>query len=90
MISRLFVALLFTAYLIEQSPHLVHHLFEQDDVQADCSFLAAAERHHAAPADVTPMLATVLGTASIVPASSDAPRSHDSRFVPARAPPAVA
>jgi hypothetical protein len=38
------VAALFLALLIEQSPHLVHHVFEQDAPRSECVFAIGAER----------------------------------------------
>ena len=90
MIGRLAVAVFFVAYLFAQAPHLVHHAFEHDDVQADCTFLAAAERHHAIPADAAPPISTPTEVATVAPATAPAPISHDPGSAGARAPPAIA
>ena len=90
MISRLLVALLFTAALLEQSPHLVHHLFEHDDVQSDCPFVTASQRHDATPAPDAPILANVQRVGPLVTSLEPSASSHQPRRAAARAPPAIA
>ena len=90
MIGRVVVATFFLLYVVAQAPHLVHHAFEHDDIQADCTFLAAAERHHAIAADAAPPMATPAELATVVPASARAPISHDPGSGGARAPPVIA
>jgi len=41
---RLLAASCFLAFLLAQSPHLIHHLFEPGQNQDDCAFASAAER----------------------------------------------
>jgi len=90
MAVRLLVALFFAAYLVEQSPHLVHHLFERDDVQADCTFHATADRDHAVLADTMPELAPVVGMLLPTHPPQTWLPCHDARVPGARAPPAIA
>jgi hypothetical protein len=89
MIGRLVVAVLFGLYIFAQTPHLVHHAFEHDDIQGDCSFLAAAERHHAIPADVAAPVSTPTEVATVTAVPIPAPISHDPGSAGARAPPVV-
>ena len=91
MIGRLLVAVFFVAYVSAQAPHLVHHVFEHhDEAQADCTFLAAAERHHAIPADAVAPIPAPVEASTIAPAPTPAPISHDAGSAGARAPPAIA
>jgi hypothetical protein len=91
MIGRLAVAAFFVAYVSAQAPHLVHHVFEHpDEARADCTFLAAAERHHAIPADAVPPIPEPARLSTVAPALSAAPISHDAGSAGARAPPALA
>jgi len=90
MIGRVLVAVFFVVYVFAQAPHLVHHAFEHDDLQADCTFLAAAERHHAIPADDAPPISTPTEVATVAPACTVAPISHDPGCAGARAPPVIA
>jgi hypothetical protein len=87
MIGRVVVATFFLLYVVAQAPHLVHHAFEHDDIQADCTFLVSAERHHAIPADVAPVVSTLAEAAAVVPVAAPSPISHDSGSAGARAPP---
>jgi hypothetical protein len=89
MSGRLVVGALFIAYLIAQAPHLVHHLFEPDEAQADCVFLAAAERHQAAPAEDPPLPATGADESALPPAPDPGAIPHDPGPAAARAPPSV-
>lgn len=43
-LGRLAAGLAFLAYVVVQSPHLVHHLFEHAETQTDCAFATAGER----------------------------------------------
>jgi hypothetical protein len=79
MLGRLLVVALFVGYLVEQSPHLVHHLFEPDEVQSECSYLAAGDRNQLGPVD-GPVLA---------PAVEARPVIHEPGPTGARAPPAI-
>src|SRR5438128_11108172 len=90
MIGRFAVAVFFVAYVFAQAPHLVHHAFEHDDVQADCTFLAAAERHHAIPADAAPPIPTPPAVPNVAPPPAPEPVSHDPGPAGARAPPPIA
>jgi hypothetical protein len=89
MIGRLLVGALFLLYIFAQAPHLVHHAFDHGDVQADCTFLAAAERHHAIPVDAAPPISTPAEVATVAPAPAATPISHDPGSAGARAPPAI-
>ena len=89
MIGRLALAALFVALLVEQSPHLVHHAFEHDEVQADCVFLASTDRQHAAPADGVPVLVRPAAITIIGLAATAGPITHSPDCAAARAPPSV-
>jgi len=86
------LALLFAGWLLgwalESAPHLVHHLFDEDD-GAGCSFLATA--HHTPAATHAPILAPrSLATAEKPPPWLALFRSAlDPRPAFARAPPAA-
>jgi hypothetical protein len=54
---------MFLALLTEQSPHLVHHVFEHETPSSECIFLAGAER--------APMAATALALALPAPEQVD-------------------
>jgi len=87
MVGRLIVLGLFAVYVVELSPHLVHHLFEHDDAQAECQFAAAGDRQHAAPIPVVALTtAAITATAVVAPAE---PKPIEPRYasVDARAPP---
>jgi hypothetical protein len=90
MIGRLLVVGFFVAYLVGQSPHLVHHLFEDDESQADCTFLSAADRHHPIPPDGALLSSAPAGVSTIVPATEAPAISHDPSSAGARAPPSIA
>lgn len=51
-VLRLLTAGYFLAFVVAQSPHLVHHLFRSAQKQADCPFASAAERTEEVTADV--------------------------------------
>lgn len=44
LIAALFALGFFGAFLVGESPHLVHHLFEPSERRTDCAFASAAER----------------------------------------------
>ena len=83
------VALMFAAYLVGLSPHLVHHLLDHDLAQLDCPFAMAAERQHASPApDIAP-LPTPVATSAVVATAVPAPRDLRLARIDARGPPAA-
>ena len=43
-LARLAAAFAFGAFVVGQSSHLVHHLFDAHETRDDCAFAAAAER----------------------------------------------
>jgi hypothetical protein len=72
----LLTAALLLAFLIELSPHLVHHLFEEHSAEHDCPFATAGE-HQAGAIGLGAALASSDGpTASAVlwPGATLAPR----------------
>ena len=89
MIGRLALAALFVALLVEQAPHLVHHAFEHDEIQADCVFLASTDRQHATPADNVPILVQPAAVTLITLAVAVGPITHSPDCAAARAPPSV-
>jgi hypothetical protein len=89
MIGRLAIAVLFVALLVEQSPHLVHHVFEHDEVQADCVYLASTDRQHATSVDGVPMLVRPAAVTLIGLAATAGPITHSPDSAAARAPPSV-
>ncbi len=89
-VGRVFVALMFAAYLVGLAPHLVHHLLEHDQAQPDCPFAMAAERQHASPApDITPLPGPVV-TSAVVATPESTPRDLSFARIDARGPPAAA
>lgn len=55
-LSRLLAASCFLAFLVGQSPHLVHHLFEPGQKQTDCAFASAGKHTEGFSADtLTPV-----------------------------------
>jgi hypothetical protein len=86
---RLLVAALFAAFVVEQAPHLVHHLFEPGHAPDECAFLAGAERSQGAPAQVLALDAPEPTTLA-VPASTAAEPPRGAIASPdVRAPPLV-
>ncbi|HEY7362526.1 MAG TPA: hypothetical protein VIE37_00345 [Methylomirabilota bacterium] len=43
-VSRLFVALLFLGFVVEQAPHTVHHVFDPEYTGEECPFATAGDR----------------------------------------------
>jgi hypothetical protein len=43
-VSRLFVALLFLGFVVEQAPHTVHHVFDPEYTGEECPFATSGER----------------------------------------------
>ena len=87
---RLLAASCFLAFLVTQSPHLVHHLFEPLQNQGDCAFASAAERAQGLTADAAPLIAPPEpGTGGLV---AERPELHSATLTPAdaRAPPLLA
>jgi len=89
MIGRLALAALFVALLVEQAPHLVHHAFEHDEIQADCVFLASTDRQHATQADVVPVLVRPAAVTLIGLTAAVGLITHSPDCAAARAPPSV-
>jgi hypothetical protein len=89
MLGRLIVVAFFVGYLVEQSPHLVHHLFEPDEVQSDCSYLAAGDRHHLTPVDGPVLFSGPVLRRTVAPAVKARPITHDPGPTGARAPPTI-
>jgi hypothetical protein len=89
MIGRLAIAVLFVALLVEQSPHLVHHVFEHDEVQEECVFLASTDRQHATPADGVPVLVRPAAVSIVGLPATAGPITRSPDCAAARAPPSV-
>jgi len=89
-LGRVFVTLIFAAYLVGLAPHLVHHLLEHDQAQPDCPFAMAAERQHASPVAVITPLPTAVAVSAVVTTSVPAPRDLSLARIDARGPPAAA
>ena len=83
------VALMFAAYLVGLSPHLVHHLLDHDLAQLDCPFAMAAERQHASPAPDLAPLPTPVATSGVAATPEPAPRDLSLARIDARGPPAA-
>jgi hypothetical protein len=43
-VGHLLTTLAFLAFVVGQSPHLVHHVFEPDDAEAECVFAMSSDR----------------------------------------------
>jgi hypothetical protein len=86
--SVVILALVFCAFVVELSPHLVHHVFDHDTAQADCPFALGAERD---PSLIGAVAAPTVD-AGTHPDRPDAPsqpaRSHPLAPSAPRAPPA--
>jgi hypothetical protein len=89
LLTRAIVVAFFLGYLVEQSPHLVHHLFEPDEARSECAYLAAGDRHQITPLD-GPVLVWEPAVVGVVgPAIVARPVTHDTGTPGARAPPAA-
>jgi hypothetical protein len=83
----LLAAGLLLAFLLGQSPHLVHHLFETGQIQTDCTFASTGERTQGLPADVVTLVPVhqigAGGFAATQPVSPDfAPSPFQARAPP--------
>jgi hypothetical protein len=77
----LLTTLAFLAFVVGQSPHLVHHLFEPEEAQAECVYAASSDRVSVVAADVV-ALSVDLGASADV--SIPARPGLVSRSVPPR------
>ena len=89
MLGRLIVVAFFVGYLVDQSPHLVHHLFEPDEVQSECAYLSAADRHHLTPVGGAVLFLRPALVAVVAPTVVARPITQDAGPPGARAPPTV-
>src|SRR5262245_53081693 len=89
-VGRVFIALMFAAYLVGLAPHLVHHLFDHDQAQVDCPFALVAERQHASPVPVIAPLPSPIVTSVVTPTPEPPARDLSLTRIAARAPPATA
>ena len=87
LLARLLVGLALAVYFVDQSPHLVHHLFEPTKVQNDCPFATAAERHQGAAAGVAAFVPAETPAAAVAPDVDHPILSAPRGSVEARAPP---
>ncbi len=80
---------LFTAFVVGQSPHLVHHLFDRDG-DAECQLAASGERHQAIAeaSAVTVFRPAAAGTAAVAAVAPGTRPVRPAR--PVRAPPSLA
>ncbi|PYO01314.1 MAG: hypothetical protein DMD91_08005 [Candidatus Rokuibacteriota bacterium] len=85
--GRLIVLGVFALYVVELSPHLVHHLFEHDDAQVDCQFAAAGDRQHAAPVPVVALTVAPITPTAVARVAEPDPIEPRSASIDARAPP---
>ncbi|MGH7392182.1 MAG: hypothetical protein ACREM3_22385 [Candidatus Rokuibacteriota bacterium] len=85
--AALLSAAFLLAFLVEISPHLVHHAFEPDHVGEECPFATAAERQPSVAEPVAELAPAAPASAALDPA----PVVADLRYTPAlpdaRAPP---
>ena len=89
-ILRFLTAGFFLAFVLGQSPHLVHHLFEPSQTQADCALASAGKHTEGFSADaLTPIPVLTEGDGVSVAHQSPLPSLA---LVPpgARAPPLLA
>src|SRR5713226_1761441 len=86
-VGRLILLGLFAVYVVEVSPHLVHHLFEHDEAQAECPFAAAGDRQHAAPVPVVGVTVAAITAIAVAAFAEPEPIEHRSGSIDARAPP---
>ncbi|OLC17386.1 MAG: hypothetical protein AUH29_01940 [Candidatus Rokubacteria bacterium 13_1_40CM_69_27] len=80
---------LFVVYVVGLAPHLVHHLFDPHQTQADCPFATAAEREHAMPVAVVTVVTPVTAVSLPPPPTLDLPVTVPA-VASARAPPVIA
>ena len=82
-----FVACLFAGYLVALTPHLVHHLFDDDQDQTSCPYLAQSQHTPPAGSDPAPALALIaIGHVAALPDPTALPFAERTT-VPSRAPP---
>jgi hypothetical protein len=89
MLGRLIVVALFVGYLVEQSPHLVHHLLETDEIQSGCAYLAAGDRHQVTPVEATALFSEPAVVSVVAVGVETRPSTNDPGPTGARAPPAI-
>jgi hypothetical protein len=77
------------AFVVGISPHLVHHLFDDDHQQADCPFASVAERQPGLTASTAVAIATTQITAPPALPVPAAPASSVRAPSSPRAPPAT-
>jgi len=89
-VAALLWSALLLAFLVEVSPHLVHHAFDPDHVGDECPFATSAER---APTVAAPVAFTVVPARQVEPLTAAAAVALPRRDVAvdvARAPPVSA
>jgi hypothetical protein len=83
----LLTAALFLALVAEQAPHLVHHFFEPEHVQAECVFACGADRAQGLVVDIVTLPPVELSPARAALAIRPAPATVALAPTEARAPP---
>jgi hypothetical protein len=78
------------AFVVGQSPHLVHHLFELSQNQTDCAFASSAERAQGPPAEIVALIPPPGVETGRPVANQPAPPSLALAPSDARAPPLLA
>jgi hypothetical protein len=89
-LTPLLAALLFLGWVVAQSPHLVHHLFEEERAETECLLAASSERLTGLPPAVVVLTVEDVFTGALEAPSPTAPPTRPFSSVDARAPPLIA
>ena len=87
-VASLLLAGAFVAFVVTQSPHLVHHFFEPELVQDECPFAANGERTGWLPIEPVAVATTAEVSTPLLPAALPAPTTVSRAATRSRAPPA--
>ena len=86
--ASLLLAGAFVAFVVTQSPHLVHHFFQPELIQDECPFAANGERTGWLPIEPVAVAATAEISTPLFPAALPAPSAVARAAARSRAPPA--
>ena len=89
-LTRLLAALLFSGWVVAQSPHLVHHLFEGERAQTECLLGASSDRLTGLSADVVVLTVEGAWAPAVEGSYPTAPPARALSAADARAPPLIA
>jgi hypothetical protein len=89
-LTGVLAAILFASYLVELAPHLVHHVFDEDDVAPTCPFVAPASDSPIAAAPSSALAPCDAWTAAAPPGALPLRAGPATPAARSRAPPAPA